>query len=101
MLTILTCAEVADRLRVSQKQAAKIMRELPHSDCSGDVRGSYKTLRITENVLEGFMRGEIERTPAGAAPARAVSPRNPQQQAAAAPPARGGKKRYAGPIPYR
>ena len=97
-MNVLTCAEVAERLRISQKQAAIIMKELPSADCSGDVRSTYKTMRIAESVLDGYILGKIKRTPRNGRPLE-IPLQIPKVQPD--PPRRGGAKRYDGPVAYR
>ena len=64
-VAILTPEEVARKLQVCEDTAIKIMRTLPHADCSGELEAKAKTLRLDEDVLNAFVRGEIKRRPVG------------------------------------
>lgn len=61
---VLTPQEFAQLLQVGIKSARAIMRELPHLNCEQRLNGQYRTLRITREVAEAFLRGELTRLPA-------------------------------------
>ena len=58
---LLTPAEVAARLNVCVKTAVRLMKELPHISVSTDLYSSKQRLRITEQTLEDFKCGRVER----------------------------------------
>lgn len=60
---VLTPQEFAELLQVGIKSARAIMRELPHLDCGQRLNGQHSTLRITREVAEAFLRGELKRLP--------------------------------------
>ncbi len=58
---LLTPVEVAERLNVCVKTAIRLMKELPHVSVSMDLYSSKQRLRITEQTLEDYKCGRIER----------------------------------------
>ena len=58
---VLTPADVAARLGIARRTAQQLMHELPHINVSRDLYSTRKRLRITEQTLEDYMSGKIER----------------------------------------
>ncbi len=58
---LLTPTDVAARLNVSERTALQMIHELPHINVSRDLYSTRKRIRITEQVLEDYVSGKIER----------------------------------------
>lgn len=58
---LLTPTDVAARLNVSERTALQLIHELPHINVSRDLYSTRKRVRVTEQVLEDYVCGKIER----------------------------------------
>ena len=95
---VLTPQEFAQLLQVGIKSARAIMRELPHLNCEQRLNGQYRTLRITREVAEAFLHGDLKRLPELPTPTSLQMKREYERQLAEL------GRRYSQPyrpIPYR
>ena len=60
---ILTPTDVAKRLGIPERAALRLMHDLPHANVSRNLNSKRKRLRITEQTLEDYLSGRIEREP--------------------------------------